>query len=154
ERLAHADRLADVVHGHGDLDRAIHRHFLQVHVHEALRDRVVLHVADDRHARLIGVGERHAQELRAALAAVDDAIDVLRRHRDVPRLGAAVEDGRHLSGPAEAPRRALADAVALADRELTHVHDGSAPSSELYRKWGLIPVTRTGATPTPRRGCG
>src|SRR4029077_1274208 len=71
-RVLDPDRLAHVVDGHRDLDGAVHRHFLQVDVDEVLRDRIELHVPDDRHLGVRAPLEAHPEELGAALVAVDE----------------------------------------------------------------------------------
>ena len=77
-----ACRLADRVHGHTDGDRLVHSDFLEIDVHQRLRDRVELDVPDDRDAGLAVSVEFERQELGAALAAVDDPQELARIHGD------------------------------------------------------------------------
>src|SRR5207247_8721889 len=110
-------------------------------------DPVVLQIADEGHPGLARALERHAEELGAALVTMDETIDVAGRHRDVDRLGAAVQDGRNLAGAPQALGVGLAHALALPDDQLAHFHArlllGSdfdfltAPSPTIARCFGV-----------------
>src|SRR4029077_11774480 len=80
------------------------------------------------------------------LVAVDEPEDVLGGHRDVHRCRAPVEGGRDLPAAAQPLGRALPDAVALLDGQLTHVH-----YSLLLGKWAYTKRVDTDSSSWIRR---
>src|SRR5207249_2409280 len=81
---------------------------------------------------------------RAALVTVDETQDVARGDGDALRAPDSVQDGGHLAGAPQALGRALPEAVAAGDGQLTNLHDVLLSSA----------FTRTGSRRIPRRGCG
>src|SRR5205823_11912022 len=110
-RVPHADGLADRMHGDAHGDRAVSRYFLKVDVQQIFRDRVELHVANDRHARAVGAAvELQGEQLRRAFVAVDHLQHGLRVDGDGLRGGATVEHG----GDPALAAQALGGLLALA----------------------------------------